>query len=310
MTSAPNVVITEMVDEGHQEEDNKSLIPKIVTMQEVELYNQTYLKRWDTLMVEKCNNKIEKDRNQYMSMLRLVGVHNKQFLDRITETKRFPVLSVLKQYLKEDEHGLCDYDQKYLQILKLEGKANSNKIKYLFGLRTIGKPKKSHFWCNINVRICKGEFGEFMAYNVTDEIHLVMCMEQIMGKYLCQVEKRQDSNLAINIDNNNILNIPKDFNDRKSFMQLFFLIDEKDNYKNVENNSVEYPVVIKQMPDVMFNRLFSIPENQKTGEFREFICMMSFYGVEETVKKISKFDNILEYNMLYQPQLFFYIDKN
>lgn len=130
-----------------------------------------------------------------------------------------------------------------------------------------------------------------------------------MGVYMHKIQ-RQSEPTPLTMEEGVLLSIPKDIVNKERYLSKFFILDPSDNMKNIEENDIKEPMMIKRMSLDMFNQLFTISEDKKVSETQEFIVCTVFNGIEEKTKILqpSK-ESQCTFSLWLTPLIFIYVKK-
>ncbi|AKN80801.1 single-stranded DNA binding protein [Diatraea saccharalis granulovirus] len=253
--------------------------------------------KWDKQLIDQLNTgdidpeqKIMCDTNDYIL--------------NISQLKKYRPLSGMVKYITDDG----DYDEKKLQIFCLASKSDK-KTQFLFGYKTISRPRLSYFWDKVQVKLCEGGFGDFMVVRTNNEPYMIHIMEKVWGKFLMKKQRQPDCTPPT-MEEGALVSIPKDFSNKEKFMSKFFVLETGQNMHNVENNNTDEPFMITRMGLEMFKTLFNVPPSQKTSEAQDFIMCAVLNGVEERIKICQATrDSQISFSMWFSPIVFIYINK-
>lgn len=119
--------------------------------------------------------------------------------------------------------------------------------------------------------MCHGNFGDFQIMNMENEPILVNVIEQIMGHYMYK-QKRQHEPTPLSIEEGALIPTPDESSQKKTtYMSKFFVLDQDDNQKNIEENKIVEPYMLKRMPGTMYEDLFEIGEKNKFSATRDVL---------------------------------------
>nr|QBH67337.1 double stranded DNA binding protein [Phthorimaea operculella granulovirus] len=203
----------------------------------------------------------------------------------------------LTKHITVLDEGCVEYNIQKLDIFCTENKTKTKKL-YSIGHKSIGKPKLTGFWDKVNLKMCQAK-AKFLVMTPNIEPGLRRAAE-------CPSPwKREALSISPMMRHNwteegSVINIPDDATQLDKFYSKFFVLEEKENTKNIENNCTDDKFLIRRMTMKELKNLFELKTNVSSSH--EFITYTTFNGVEEKISDCT-------FYLKYTPMLFIYIKK-
>ncbi|ABC61195.1 DBP [Choristoneura occidentalis granulovirus] len=227
------------------------------------------------------------------------------FLTNIVQLQKYTRLNDIAAHILYKNERLI-YDDKKLQIYKID--KSEKKTQYLFGFKTMSKPRLCFTWSVAQVKLCKGGFGDFHILSLANEAPIINTMEQLMGEYMFKTN-RQCEPTPLSMEEGVLVSVPKDIVAKEKFMSKFYVLNNTDNVTNIENNTIEEPFMLSRMTVNKYNELFNISSEKKVSNDVEFIVCTVFNGIEEKAKMLPTKETQLSFSLWLTPLIFIYADK-
>nr|UYX49703.1 DBP [Darna trima granulovirus] len=250
--------------------------------------------KWDYKLLKRLNSNFKEAEKK------IKCTTNDYYNNIIPLSKYYQINDLSKHIYYDDSYNVYNYDDNKLQIYKLE---SGEKITYLFGFKTLTKPKLTYIWDKGQLKMGTGKHGKFFKMSIDNEMSIINVMEQVMGNYL-KANQIQCEPIPVTIDDGLLLDKPEQATEKEKFMSKFFILNYNDNIKNIEENDIVEPFMIKRMPLTIFEKLFEIPQSQHFSESRPFIICTVFNGVHEKIKKMQR-----SMSLWMTPLIFIYVNE-
>ncbi|QOD40034.1 dbp [Matsumuraeses phaseoli granulovirus] len=260
--------------------------------------NDSHDLEWDLKLIKKLNTFKEPS-----SMFKCA---TSDFASNIIQLKKYYRLKDMNFHIMfDDQNELYIYDNNKLQIFSVT--KSEKKTLYSFGFKTLSKPRLCTFWDKAELKLCKGNFGDFIIMSMSNEPAMINVMEQIMGGYMMKIN-RQSEPTPLTLEEGCLISIPKDFSSKEKFMSKFFVLDAANNMKNIEDNDIKEPFMLSRMSMELFNHLFTITGDKKVSDSQNMIVCSIFNGVEEKTKLLMPTkESLSTFSLWFNPIVFIYV---
>ncbi|UXX41875.1 dbp [Psilogramma increta granulovirus] len=276
--------------------DNQQLVP----VQDLTINYEGEVK-WDLQLINCLND-------NYMIIEKKIKCTTSDFRTNIIQLQKYTKLNDIVNHVYYKENRLM-YNDKKLQIYKID--KTDKKTMYMFGFKTMSKPRLCYTWGMAQLKLCKGAFGDFHIVSMANEASIIHIMEQIMGEYMFK-HNRQDEPTPLSMEDGALVSVPKekDLAAREKFLSKFFVLNTNDNVHNIESNTLDEPFMVNRMTLEMYNKLFTIDDDKKVSNDVEFIVCTVFNGIQEKAKLLPTKETQLSFSLWLTPLVYIYVNKN
>ncbi|QBQ01621.1 dbp [Hyphantria cunea granulovirus] len=177
----------------------------------------------------------------------------------------------LGELITFDDQGNIIVDDK-LVCKKMMGK---QKILYDIGFKKRGGLLHYFVWDRCVVRLCDGQYGNFLSVEGDGYPLFKNTLQKLMGKKFGED--------MVKISKIKVFNVPDrdEVASRHDMMHKFFVASADDNVMNASTNNSREPTIVTPMSVEQFDRLFKIEKNKKVGQDVTFLVGAVLKGVEE-----------------------------
>ncbi|AIS92072.1 single-stranded DNA binding protein [Erinnyis ello granulovirus] len=225
------------------------------------------------------------------------------------QLQKYTKLNDIGVYISYDNtNNRLTYNDNKLQIYKID--KSTQKTQYMFGFKTMSKPRLCYTWGMAQLKLCRSAFGDFHVINMANEASIIHIMERIMGEYMFK-QNRQPEPDPLSIEEGAMIPVPKekDLVARSKFLSKFFVLNTEDNIHNIETNTIDEPFMLSPMSLDMYNSLFEIADDKKVSNDAEFIVCTVFNGVNEKTKFLPSKEMQYSFSLWLTPLVYIYVNK-
>nr|AJA91708.1 DNA binding protein [Adoxophyes orana granulovirus] len=254
--------------------------------------------KWDQKLINNLNK-------QASESLRAFRCASNDFGIKALQLQKYCSLNDLVKHISVNKtDNSFSYEKDKLDFYKID---SEKKTQYMFGFKTISKPRLCYFWERAEIKMCRGTYGDFHIIAMINEASVINVMEHMMGIYMKKIQ-RQIHTTPITIDDGVLVSIPKEMPAREKFLSRFFVLDVADNSTNIENNTCDNPMVVSRMSIELYQKLFNVSDAKKISDCHNFIVCTLFNGVSEKTKILqpSK-ETQSSFNLWLTPIVFVYV---
>ncbi|APO13951.1 DBP [Plodia interpunctella granulovirus] len=258
---------------------------------------------WDTKLLEKFNN------GKLLPQKQLTCASH-DLLVNINDLRKHPLVSAMQDHIYfDDKCNSLRHKKDKIQIF-VSKKSNATRTTYSIGLLTLSKPRNCHMWDKADVRKCNSNFGSFLTMKLHNESILINVMEQVMGAYFMDTNVQKEAT-AVKMEEGCLIPMQKDLVSEHRLMSKFFVLDVIDNGKNIEDNDIIEPFMLKRMTKVEFDNLFMIPATVKFSDTHTFLVGTVFNGIIEKVQIPMNMEDSRQrtFSLWMTPHVFIYVKK-